>query len=94
MSRIKDYVQEKSSEDGLSKGNVYGTYVHGIFDKEEVTTTMIRAIAKHKGIDPDEMEGVDLKAFKETQYDLLADSLRKHLDMKKIYEIMDRGITD
>lgn len=94
MSRIKDYVQEKSSEDGLSKGNVYGTYVHGIFDKEEVTTAMIRAIAKHKGIDPDEMEGVDLKAFKETQYDLLADSLRKHLDMKKIYEIMDRGITD
>ena len=94
MSRIKDYVQEKRSEDGLSKGNVYGTYVHGIFDKEEVTTTMIRAIAKHKGIDPDEMEGVDLKAFKETQYDLLADSLRKHLDMKKIYEIMDRGITD
>ncbi|MGN0421455.1 MAG: cobyric acid synthase [Lachnospiraceae bacterium] len=94
MSRIEDYVQEKSSEDGLSKGNVYGTYVHGIFDKEEVTTTMIRAIAKHKGIDPDEMEGVDLKAFKETQYDLLADSLRKHLDMKKIYEIMDRGIKD
>ena len=94
MSRIKDYVQEKSSEDVLSKGNVYGTYVHGIFDKEEVTTTMIRAIAKHKGIDPDEMEGVDMKAFKETQYDLLAYSLRQHLDMKKIYGIMDRGITD
>lgn len=92
MSRIVDYVQEKSSDDGLSKGNVYGTYVHGIFDKEKVTTTMIRALAKHKGIDPDEMEGVDLKAFKETQYDLLADSLRKYLDMKKIYEIMDRGM--
>ena len=33
-------------------------------------------------------EGVDLKAFKESQYDLLADILRKHLDMKAIYQIM------
>ncbi len=36
----------------------------------------------------EEVEGVDLKAFKESQYDLLADTLRKHLDMKAIYQIM------
>ena len=36
----------------------------------------------------EEVEGVDLKAFKESQYDLLADTLRKHLDMKEIYQIM------
>lgn len=29
------------------------------------------------------MEGVDFAAFKETQYDILAAELRKHLDMKK-----------
>ena len=29
-----------------------------------------------------------IQDFKESQYNLLADTLRKHLDMKKIYEIM------
>ena len=30
----------------------------------------------------------DLRTYKETQYDLLADTLRRHLDMKRIYEII------
>ena len=29
--------------------------------------------------------------LKETQYDILAAELRKHLDMKKIYEILEEG---
>ena len=29
-----------------------------------------------------------LQEFKESQYDLLAKTLREHLDMKKIYKIM------
>ena len=47
---------------------------------------------KRQGIDVSEMEGVDFAAFKESQYDILAAELRKHLDMKKIYEILDEGI--
>ena len=38
------------------------------------------------------MIGVDFAAFKETQYDLLADGLREHLDMKRIYEILEEGV--
>jgi adenosylcobyric acid synthase len=38
------------------------------------------------------MTGVDFAAFKETQYDILASELRKHLDMKKIYEILEQGV--
>ena len=41
-----------------------------------------------------EMEGVDFAAFKETQYDILASELRKHLDMNKIYEILEQGVED
>ena len=33
-----------------------------------------------------------LQDFKESQYNLLADTLRAHLDMKKIYEIMNAGV--
>ena len=34
-----------------------------------------------------------IQDFKERQYNLLADTLRKHLDMKKIYEIMNAGVS-
>ena len=71
---------------------MYGTYVHGIFDREQVAKRVVEAIGKEKGIDVSEMTGVDFAQFKETQYDLLADGLRKHLDMKKIYEILEEGI--
>ena len=79
------------SEGGFCK-NVCGTYVHGVFDREAVAEAVIRAIGRKKGIDVSEMAGVDFAAFKETQYDILAAELRKHLDMEKIYQILDEGI--
>ncbi len=45
-----------------------------------------------KGIDTTDMKGVDFQTFKETQYDILAAALREHLDMKKIYEILEEGV--
>ena len=89
---ISDCVSGIEKVDGAYCGNVCGTYVHGVFDKEEVAEALIRAIGKKKGIDVSEMTGVDFQAFKETQYDILAAELRKHLDMDAIYKIMDEGI--
>ena len=60
----------------------------GIFDKEKIVSEIVKSLAEKKGLSMEEVEGVDLKAFKESQYDLLADTLRKHLDMKAIYQIM------
>ncbi len=88
MSSLCDCVHGKTSRDGACAGNIYGTYVHGIFDREEVVSTVLLALAKKKGIAFERGEALDLKAFKERQYNLLADALREHLDMKKIYEIM------
>lgn len=88
MCSIRDEVTGQESLDGCSVGNVYGTYVHGIFDSERVIPTIMQAIAKKKGISAEEFQGIDLKRFKESQYDLLAKTLREHLDMKQIYEIM------
>ena len=68
-----------------------GTYVHGIFDKEEVAERIVEALAKNKGIAMEQIHGVDYQTFKETQYDILADALREHLDMKKIYQILEEG---
>ncbi len=90
--RIVDRVTGQEKLDGACAGNVYGSYVHGIFDREEVAVGIVEAIGREKGLDVSGVSGVNFSDFKETQYDLLADGLRAHLDMKKIYEILDAGI--
>ena len=92
FTEITDGVKGEKKQDGAFCKNVYGSYVHGIFDREQVAKKVVEAIGRKKGIDVSEMTGVDFAQFKETQYDLLADGLRKHLDMKKIYEILEEGI--
>ena len=71
--------------------NVLGTYIHGFFDAGDIALSLIRALAERKGLALPVDSGsrsVDFKAFKESQYDLLADTLRKSLDMKAIYNIL------
>ena len=93
MTHIEDFVKKDGTKaDGAQHGNVYGTYVHGVFDKEDVAKAVIRGIGKQKGIDTENITGVDFQEFKETQYDILAAELRKHLDMDKIYEILNAGL--
>ena len=94
VTRITDSVSGKKKEEGAFAGNVCGTYIHGVFDKEASAEAIIRVIGEKKGIDVENMTGVDFAAFKEQQYDILAAELRKHLDMKKIYEILENGITE
>jgi adenosylcobyric acid synthase len=71
---------------------VYGTYMHGIFDAEGVAATVVEALLAKKGLSPDDVKVIDYQAYKEQQYDLLADSIRNNLDMKKVKEILERGI--
>ena len=79
---------------GTWVGNVYGTYLHGIFELSDTAEKIVRAIGEKKGIDLSDAPATDYRQLKEEQYDLLADELRKHLDMEKIYEILDKGAKD
>ena len=88
---MEDQVTGEKKEDGCCGENVCGTYVHGVFDREEIATELIRALAKTKGIEEGVGTAMDFAAFKETQYDLLAKGLREHLDMERIYEILWKG---
>ena len=89
MSQIKDQVSGRRSMDGYSRGNVYGSYIHGIFDREGVAEEIAESLAKKKGVSLKEIKNKSLKDWKEEQYDLLADALREHLDMKAIYQILE-----
>lgn len=96
LTRICDFAGKRQDAeektDGAQKGNIYGTYVHGVFDKETVAKAVITSLGKAKGIDTSAITGIDFKEFKERQYDILAAELRKHLDIKRIYEIMEEGV--
>lgn len=79
-------------EDGAQQGNVYGTYVHSVFDREMVADRIVEALGQRKGMDTSDMTGVDYQTFKESQYDILAKELRRNMDLKKIYGILDAGV--
>lgn len=89
---VAPLIQVDGKAAGTCHGNIYGSYVHGIFDRSEAAGALVRAVGNAKGISTEDMESVDFQAFKETQYDLLADGLRKSLDMEKIYQILNDGI--
>ena len=76
----------------FSMGNVYGSYVHGIFDEQEVADTILKALCTKKGVSFESLGTFDAKAYKERQYDLLADAVRAGLDMPLIYRILNQEV--
>ncbi len=92
ITSITDSVSGGTRVDGCQNGNVYGAYVHGIFDGDAVAGTLVRALAERKGIDPDTLGMVSGEAHKQQQYDLLAETIRNHMDMQMIYNILEEGV--
>jgi len=74
------------------EGNVYGSYIHGIFDAPGVADAILRALCDQKGIDFEALGTFDIKAYKEQQYDKLADAVREGLDMDLVYKILNREV--
>ncbi len=88
---------------GASCGEVFGTYLHGLFDTGELTEKLAGWLLARKGLEA--AAGNDTaetatgtasgttrpeshEAWQEKQLDLLADTVRKALDMEKIYEVL------
>jgi len=80
------------SLDGCWKDNVYGSYLHGIFDTKECATALASALFEAKGLDASAVHAVDMKAYKEEQYDKLAQAMRDNMDMELVYRIIEEGI--
>ena len=72
----------------MQNDNVLGTYVHGIFDNEDLAYRLVNEMASRKGVTLDADSEMDYQAFKDHEYDKLADIVRANLDMNYIYEIM------
>ena len=74
----------------VGKGNVYGSYIHGIFDAPGVADTVLKALCQCRGIDAGALESFDPAQYKERQYDALAQAVREGLDMDLVYRILNR----
>ena len=72
---------------GMNLGDVYGTYVHGIFDRGEIAAEIVRALAEQKDVSIDTY-ACDYKEIKEREFDRLAYILRDTLDMERIYGML------
>ena len=74
----------------MASGNVFGTYVHGIFDNDDFRRQMLNAVRRRKGLAPlDNMR--NRRAEKQAAYDRLARIISNTLDIKRIKKIA--GIT-
>ncbi|MDD7641193.1 MAG: cobyric acid synthase [bacterium] len=88
LTVLTDELTGETKTDGAFTDNVYGTYVHGIFDAEGMVPALVRSLAARRGIDLDQIEGLSLAEYREKQFDLLAAALREHLDMEYIYRVV------
>ena len=89
--RREDVCQQDKTEAAFVTGsgkNVYGTYIHGIFDKAEIVAALVGALAKKKDILLNQREWMDYRNFKETQYDKIADIFSEYLDMEGVYGML------
>lgn len=69
------------------KDNIFGTYLHGIFDNEKVTRTILNRIRDKKGMEQ-LGEGITFDEYREREFDKLEKVVRENIDIKKIYEIL------
>ena len=72
----------------VTKGdNIFGTYLHGIFDNEKVTRTILNKVRERKGIEL-QNEGISFDEYRNQELDKLEKIFRENIDMRKIYEIL------
>lgn len=77
----------------ISKGgNVIGTYFHGIFNNRAFTRGIVNDLRISKGLKPLNQKVQSDAERREAAYQLLADHVREHVDMEKVYKMIGMPI--
>lgn len=69
-------------------GNVVGTYVHGLFDEIAFTRSLLNTIRAKKGLEAKTSEVDSFKAYKDKEYDKMAQIVRESVNMEAIYQLI------
>lgn len=79
-----------ATDDGYyANRKCFGTYIHGILDNGAFIDFLLEPYADKLTEKP-----FDFKAYKEEQYNKLADHVRQHVDMNLVYKIMGQQQND
>ena len=76
---------------GCFSGSAAGCYVHGVFDSADVSGRLVKALYERKGLRYIG-EAVDRRKYRDIQLDILAENVRKNIDMELIYRIIKEGV--
>ena len=90
LVQIKSQTGEEKA-DGCCAGNVWGSYVHGIFDRASCAQAVVNCLRRARGLEAD-ATAVDWEVYQQQQYDKLAAGVRASLDMQAVYDILERGV--
>lgn len=84
------FVKADGGKDGcMADSKCMGTYIHGALDNPDFVDILLSTCAGGKTT----QGGItDYTAFKEKQYDMLADHIRRCVDISKIYAIMEKEV--
>lgn len=82
------FTEVSGSMCGWQKGNCYGTYVHGIFDSSNIAERVVNALLASKKMQGNAL-ACDTNAYKDMQYNKLADTVSASLDIQRIYGILE-----
>ncbi|MEC4685772.1 MAG: cobyric acid synthase [Nitrospirota bacterium] len=73
--------------DGASNGDVWGTYIHGIFDNDSFRRSLINGLRIRKGFEPLDTV-IEYAALRDKALDRWADLLRENLDIEFIKRLV------
>jgi adenosylcobyric acid synthase len=88
------FVRTTGQGDGAisAAGNVFGTYLHGIFDNLTWTTYLLNAVRRRRNLtEKSNLLPATYREYKEREYDSLADVVRESLDLKLVMQIIKSG---
>jgi adenosylcobyric acid synthase len=83
-------VNSEGIPDGSAKGNVWGTYVHGLFDSDEFRRDLLNRVKQSRGL-PSLDVSVRYADIRDQAMNDWADILRQHLDMAFIMGLIGRA---
>ncbi|MFD1261445.1 cobyric acid synthase [Entomomonas asaccharolytica] len=76
---------DNTTDGYLLNNKCFGTYIHGILDNAEVIDYLLQPYADKLKEQP-----FDYTAFKEQQYDKLAEHIRQHVNVELVYQLMQK----
>jgi adenosylcobyric acid synthase len=75
--------------------NVFGTYIHGLFDNDAIRFGLVNRIRRAKHLaELDEHSAVPVAETKESRYSKLAELVAASIDMSRIYDAIDLRVDD